>query len=96
MPLLEVGRFQVHRLGDVEPVHEALLKAERATPLHSLEQLTEPAPGKPNGPRRFKEIERCLWRITGSKAEKVFEALGPYREILRVAAPAPAFALSPR
>ncbi|MGC1421077.1 MAG: DUF2252 domain-containing protein [Terracidiphilus sp.] len=84
MPLLEVGRFQVHRLGDVEPVHEALLKAERATPLHSLEQLTEPTPGKPNGPRRFKEIERCLWRITGSKAEKVFEALGPYREILEL------------
>jgi uncharacterized protein (DUF2252 family) len=26
------GRFQVHRLGQVEPVHEALLKAERATP----------------------------------------------------------------
>ncbi|MGA7245849.1 MAG: DUF2252 family protein, partial [Terracidiphilus sp.] len=32
MPLLEVGRFQVHRLGDVQPVHQALLKAERATP----------------------------------------------------------------
>ena len=27
---------------EVEPVHEALLKAERATPLHTLEQLTEP------------------------------------------------------
>src|SRR5208283_5066669 len=40
MPHLEVGRFQVHRLGQVEPVHEALLKAERATPQHTLEQLT--------------------------------------------------------
>src|SRR5262249_48073422 len=47
MPLLEVGRFQVHRLGDVEPVHKALLKAERATPTHCMEQLTEPVPGKP-------------------------------------------------
>jgi uncharacterized protein (DUF2252 family) len=81
MPLLEVGRFQVHRLGNVEPIHQALLQAERATPLHNLEQLTEPIPGKP-GIRRFKEIERCLWRITGSKAEKVLGALGPYREIL--------------
>ena len=81
MPLLEVGRFQVHRLGNVEPIHQALLKAERATPLHTLEQLTEPIPGKP-GIRRFKEIERCLWRITGSKAEKVLDALGPYREML--------------
>ena len=43
---LEVGRFQVHRLGGVEPVHAALLKAERATPQHTLEQLTEPASAK--------------------------------------------------
>jgi uncharacterized protein (DUF2252 family) len=42
MPHLEVGRFQVHRLGAVAPVHAALLKAERATPSHTLEQLTEP------------------------------------------------------
>ena len=32
MPHLEVGRYQVHRLGGVEPIHAALLKAERATP----------------------------------------------------------------
>ena len=82
MPLLEVGRFQVHRLGDVQPIHEALLKAERATPVHTLEQLTEPTPGKPGGPRRFKEIKPILTRITGSQAEKVLEALGPYREML--------------
>jgi uncharacterized protein (DUF2252 family) len=42
MPTLEVSRFQVHRLGQVAPIHQALLKAERATPLHTLEQLTEP------------------------------------------------------
>jgi uncharacterized protein (DUF2252 family) len=81
MPLIEVGRFQVHRLGDVQPVHQALLKAERASPAHTLEQLTEPVPGKP-GSRRFREIENCLSRITGSKAEKVLEALDPYREML--------------
>lgn len=81
MPLLEVGRFQVHRLGDVQPVHQALVKAERATPLHNLDLLTEPVPGKP-GMRRFKEIKPTLERITGAKAEKVIEALEPYREIL--------------
>ncbi|MGB9407659.1 MAG: DUF2252 family protein, partial [Terracidiphilus sp.] len=42
MPSLEVGRFQVHRLSQIEPVQEALLKAERATPKHTLDQLTEP------------------------------------------------------
>jgi uncharacterized protein (DUF2252 family) len=42
MPALEVGRFQVHRLSAIAPVHAALLKAERATPMHTLDQLTEP------------------------------------------------------
>ena len=45
--VMEVGRYQVHRIGAMEPVHEALIKAERATPLHTLEQLTEPASEKP-------------------------------------------------
>jgi uncharacterized protein (DUF2252 family) len=81
MPLLEVGRFQVHRLGSIQPVHKALLKAERATPQHNLELLTEPTPGKP-GTRRFREIKPNLTRITGSQAEKVLAALDPYREML--------------
>ena len=81
MPLLDVGRFQVHRLGDVQPVHQALLKAERATPLHNLDQLTEPVPGKP-GNRRFKEIKPTLTRMNGSQAEKVLSSLAAYREML--------------
>jgi len=81
MPLLEVGRFQVHRLGDVQPVHQALLKAEHATPLHNLAKLTDPVPGKP-GNRRFREIKPNLTRLTGSHAEKILDALGPYREML--------------
>jgi uncharacterized protein (DUF2252 family) len=44
MPVLEVARHQVHRLNDVEPVANILKLAERATPLHNLLQLTEPAP----------------------------------------------------
>jgi uncharacterized protein (DUF2252 family) len=82
MALLEVVRFQVHRLGAVEPVHRALLKAERASPLHTLEQLTEAVSGKPGTPRRFKDMKPMLARITGSQAEKVLGALGPYREML--------------
>jgi uncharacterized protein (DUF2252 family) len=82
LPLLEVGRFQVHRMATVEPVHDALLKAERATPLHSLNQLTEPASTKPGAPRRFKELKPTLIRVKGSQAVKVLAALGPYREVL--------------
>jgi uncharacterized protein (DUF2252 family) len=82
MPILEVARFQVHRLGAVEPVHKALLKAERATPLHTLEQLTQPVSGKPESSRRFKELKPMLTRVSGSVAEKVLDALGPYRSML--------------
>jgi uncharacterized protein (DUF2252 family) len=82
MPLIEVARFQVHRLGSVQPVHEALLKAERATPQHTLEQLTEPVPGKPGGPRKFKTIEPNLTRITGPNAQKVIDALAAYSATL--------------
>jgi len=46
MPLIEVNRYQVHRLDSVAPIHDALLKAERATPQHTLEQLTEDAAEK--------------------------------------------------
>jgi uncharacterized protein (DUF2252 family) len=81
LPLLEVARFQVHRIGDIVPVHAALVKAERATPLHSLDLLTEPVPGKP-GVRRFKEIKLQLSRITGAQAGKILDALVPYREVL--------------
>jgi uncharacterized protein (DUF2252 family) len=82
MSLIDVGRFQVHRLAAVEPVHRALLKAERASPLHILEQFTEAISGRPGTPRRFKEIKPMLTRIPGSQAEKVLDALAPYRETL--------------
>ncbi|MGA2727145.1 MAG: DUF2252 domain-containing protein [Terracidiphilus sp.] len=96
MPMLEAARFQVHRLGSVQPVHEALLKAERATPLHNLEQLTEPASKKsgaptdrsssvgwkPEAPRQFRELKPMLTRLSGARSVKVLAALGPYRENL--------------
>ena len=80
MPILEVGRFQVHRLGSVEPVHEALLKAERATPLHTLEQL--PNREQSRARRRFRELKPMLTRVTGRQATAVLASLGPYREML--------------
>jgi uncharacterized protein (DUF2252 family) len=82
MPSLEVGRYQVHRLGKVEPVHDALVKAERATPLHTLEQLTEAVSDKPSEGRRFKEQKPMLTRVSASQSVAVLAALGPYREML--------------
>jgi uncharacterized protein (DUF2252 family) len=82
MPAIEMNRFQVHRIGTVQPIHTALLKAERATPLHTLEVLTEPAHHEDNAPRRFKEAPLQLWRITGREKSEVLASLGPYTTML--------------
>jgi uncharacterized protein (DUF2252 family) len=78
MSTLEVAHFQVHRISRVEPVHMALLKAERATPLHTLEQLTEPTSKKAGAARRFKTVKPVLTRVTGAKADEVLASLKPY------------------
>jgi uncharacterized protein (DUF2252 family) len=79
VPLLEMARSQVHRLGQVAPIHQALLQAERATPQHTLEQLTEPGKG---GERRFREIKPTLTRVPARKAEEVLASLDTYRQML--------------
>jgi uncharacterized protein (DUF2252 family) len=81
-PLLEMARHQVHRIGNVLPIHDALLKAERATPCHILDQLTEPTSSKPGVPRRFQEIKPTLTRVTCRHAHEVLASLGPYRAML--------------
>ncbi len=40
-PVVELARYQVHRLERVTPVSEALQKAERETPLSTLGRFTE-------------------------------------------------------
>jgi uncharacterized protein (DUF2252 family) len=92
MPQLEVNRFQVHRIDLAKPVHDALSKAERATPQHTLAQLTTPVSARPisarpissrpDARRRFKELKPMLWRVTGGRAAAVVASLGPYREML--------------
>ena len=87
MTMLEVNRYQVHRLGGIEPVHEALTKAERSTPQHTLEELTGPAPSMKGSQaqgkqRRFKESKPMLTRVTGRQAAAVLASLHPYRQML--------------
>ncbi|WP_263358761.1 DUF2252 domain-containing protein [Acidicapsa ligni] len=50
MPVLDMVRYQVSRMEQVAPVHLALQKAVRATPQHTLSQLTELVPAKPVKP----------------------------------------------
>jgi len=78
MPTIEASRFQVHRIGNVEPIHDALLKAERSTPLHTLDRLTEPF----GESRRFREQKPMLTRVTGRQSTEVLAGAGPYRQML--------------
>lgn len=82
MPGIEVGRHLVHRVANVQPIHAALLKAERSTPQHTLEQLTEEVANKSGSTRRFKEIKPTLMRVTGAQAAAVLASLEPYRQML--------------
>jgi uncharacterized protein (DUF2252 family) len=92
MPLLEIARFLVHRMDLAKPVHEALSKAERCTPQHTLEQLTEPTRNRRDGTRKganaggtarvFKENPPMLTRENRTRAATVLASLTPYAEML--------------
>ncbi|HVJ09618.1 MAG TPA: DUF2252 domain-containing protein [Acidisarcina sp.] len=85
MPVIDLARYQVHRLQRIAPVSQALLKAERSTALHTLETLTEPAKPKRNeSPHRiFKEQKPLLTRVRPSQARAVLASLKLYEESLQ-------------
>jgi len=80
MTVLDVARYQVHRLMSVAPVSEVLIRAERATPLHTLETLTVPA--KKDAERIFRENKPLLARVGGSTKRQVLAALKEYSDTL--------------
>jgi uncharacterized protein (DUF2252 family) len=82
MPVTEAIRYQVHRLQRIAPVSKALLKAERATPVHNLEQLTTPA-NAPAEKRRFKEQKPLLARVNASQRRAVLASLVEYNQTLQ-------------
>jgi len=81
MPVIEVVRYQVHRLGECGPVSEILLAARRNTPVLNLRALTEPDPAAKSA-RIFRDNPPVLERLTGEIAEKVVASLVPYEESL--------------
>lgn len=80
-PVLEVARYQVHRLERVTPVSEALRKAERETPLSTLQRFTEAAGGD-KGQRRFREERPTLLRLPPAEVRAVQSSFAAYRESL--------------
>ncbi len=78
LPVLEVARFQVHRLNAEAPISELLRQAERSTPIHTRDHLTEP--GKHG--RVFRSKPPLLTRITGDAGKQIIASLKPYRDSL--------------
>ena len=88
MPILDVARFQVHRLATVQPISKILLEAQHATPAASLQQLTV----ETSGSRTFKTIPApppaprssppLLRPATPAESEQVLAALPAYVQTL--------------
>jgi uncharacterized protein (DUF2252 family) len=95
MPVLELARYMVHRLHTVQPISQILSVAERATPLHNLQALTNPVTGAQHpatselpprtGPnvRAFRTIPPDLTRVHGATARHVLDSLTTYAECLQ-------------
>jgi uncharacterized protein (DUF2252 family) len=82
MPVLEVARYQVHRLRTVSPVAGILMAAQRATPIHNLLALTEvEGVGAEKKPAHPVKVAKAAKKIeNGSaleKAGRIFKTVPP-------------------
>ncbi|HEY5214342.1 MAG TPA: DUF2252 family protein, partial [Acidobacteriaceae bacterium] len=98
MPVIEIARYQIHRLAETEPMPTILEQAERSTPQKMLKALTEPGSdlvkertgsGAKNagtgaiGARLFRSEPPLLERLGAKEAATVLAALGPYARTLQ-------------
>ena len=87
MSVLDLARYPVRRLDRLSAVADILGKAERATPLHSLDLLTKSVHGDRGKQdtvvnRRFRSEPPTLERLTGAAARAVLDSLSFYRKSL--------------
>lgn len=78
MPVLEAARYQVRRLGAIEPIASLLRKAERETPLLTLARLTR----KGKHGRTFRSEPPLLRPLLGKDAAAVLACLPLYTHSL--------------
>jgi uncharacterized protein (DUF2252 family) len=78
LTVLEIARYTVHRHMEAGPLPELLKKAERATPQHTLEKLTQSR----DGGRRFKEEKPLLTAVSDKIRRDVLAALQSYLDTL--------------
>jgi len=80
MPVLELARYQIHRLPHVPAIQIILSTAQRSTPQRSLAKLTIPAK---DGARKFRSNPPLLTPLHPKEAELVLDSLGPYARTLQ-------------
>jgi uncharacterized protein (DUF2252 family) len=80
MPVMDLARFQVHRLQRITPISKVLGKAERATPQINAEHLT--VQPKSSAHRIFVENKPLQYRVSATKAQQVLDSLSAYRTTL--------------
>jgi uncharacterized protein (DUF2252 family) len=78
LPVLDVARYRVHGLGKSLSLSPVLSKAERSTPMHSLERLTHTESGR----TVFRANPPVLHRVRGAERRGVLASLAAYRETL--------------
>lgn len=78
IPTLEVARHRITRDYRDPLIHSALEKAERSSPLASLQKLTK----KTKKGRRFRSQPNALWEVQSKDRDAVLGALKQYRETL--------------
>jgi uncharacterized protein (DUF2252 family) len=78
MPVIDLARFQVFRHLNVSPVLSVLRKAERATPLHNRDKLTEVR----NGRHYFRDHRPLQYHVPSATANQVVDSLRNYMETL--------------
>ncbi len=83
MPVIELARYQVHRIQRILALASVLRKAEHATPTHTLDCLTMPVPRKKPAQRHFKNEPPLLQRLTPKQAKPILDALPLYSQSLQ-------------
>jgi uncharacterized protein (DUF2252 family) len=78
MPIVDLARYQVFRHLEVSPVLNVLRKAERATPVHNLELLTEQHHQK----WRFRDNKPLGFHLPPATAQQVVAGLRNYVDTL--------------
>jgi len=77
LPILELDRYQIHRLARINPMPAILAQAQRSTPLKTLASLTV---GKP---RRFRSTPPLLTPLSSKEKQTVLASLGDYTGTLQ-------------